>query len=168
MSRTNAPDAVAELRQFPLYPGARAVVFGDSVADNSSNDGTRVRVVGAQGANSSGPIMLRDYGEMSFEVQAEPQMVVDFYLGEFSKRGWDCDPAGRPAALVDQIGSCNMTDEGPPWPRFTGFDGPGAGPPWIALNQTYDLHHAVISAYKSGQGTPTTKVTISYDYISIR
>ncbi|HET6314021.1 MAG TPA: hypothetical protein VFH60_09305 [Chloroflexia bacterium] len=162
----SAPDIVAELKQLPLYPSARNVVFGDSVTDNSFKDARRVRVVGAQGANSS-PDIVRGYGEMSFEVQAEPSIVLDFYLREFSKRGWDCDPTGAQGPLVIQMGSCNITGQGPPWPRFTGFAGPGASPPWIALNPTHDLRHAVISAYKPRQGAPTTNVTISYDYVSL-
>ncbi|HET6314020.1 MAG TPA: hypothetical protein VFH60_09300 [Chloroflexia bacterium] len=85
----SAPDVVAELKELPLYPGATAVDFRRPVVDNTPRGGS-------QGASPGSPVIARDYGEMSFEVQAEPRRVLDFYTGELSTRGWRCDPPGGP------------------------------------------------------------------------
>ena len=163
----NAPDAVAELKALPLYPNARAVAFRRPLVDSSSAGGTQLWVVNGQSPSAGGPVMVRDYGEMSFEVQAEPSLVIDFYTGEFSKRGWQCGPPGSSGNPIDEVAECRTMDEGPPWPSFTGFNGPG-GPPWIQLVRTVSFRDATLSAHRPGQGGPTTNVTITYDYLSLR
>ncbi|HEX8220965.1 MAG TPA: hypothetical protein VF914_17375 [Chloroflexia bacterium] len=162
----SAPDAVAELKALPLYPNATAVDFRHPLVDNSSAGGTGVLMGGPQGQSGSGPVIVRDYGEMSFEVQAEPGMVLDFYTGEFSTRGWRCNPPG--GTSVSAVAECRITDEGPVWPRFTGFDGPGASPPWIKLDRVVSFRFVALSAHRSSPGAPTTNVSITYDYLSVR
>lgn len=164
----SAPDVVAELKALPLYPNARAVEFRRLPVDNSPTGGTQVWMVDSQGATTGGLVILRDYGEMSFEVQDKPRMVHDFYRGEFSKRGWRCSPAGVGGTPFDEVADCRISEEGPLRPRFTGFDGPDASPPWIKLDRPVSFRDAVISAHRWSQGTPTTNVTITYDYMSLR
>lgn len=161
----SAPDVVAELKALPLYPGATAVDFRRTVIDNTPPGGTQVWTGSSQGANSS-PVIARDYGEMSFEVQAEPRRVLDFYAGELSTRGWRCDPPG--GTSVSALAECRKADEGPPWPRFTGFDGPDASPPWIKLDRVVSYHLAALSAHRPSPDASTTNVNITYDYMSIR
>jgi hypothetical protein len=150
----NAPDVVTELKALPLYPNARAVVFGDPWATTA----------GSQGEATGCPYIVHSYSELSFEVQAETRMVLDFYTREFSKGGWVCGPAGGSGTSIDTTAYCTKSDEGPPWPRFTGFDGPDTAPPWIELKRTLNFRHADISAFKSSQGAQTTSATVFYEY----
>jgi hypothetical protein len=164
----SASDVVAELKVFPLYPGATAVDFGRPIVGNSPPGRTEVWVGSSQGASVNGLVIVRDYGELSFEVQDEPRRVLDFYTWEFSTRGWRCDPMGGGVTPISAAAECRKSDEGPPWPRFTGFNGPGASPPWLKLDRAVSVRHAALSAHKPSPGASTTNVTIYYDYMSMR
>lgn len=152
------PDAIAELKQLPLYPNAVAVVFSGPFTDSMSSP---VFTIGKLTSAVS-------FGEMSFESQDEPPRVVGFYETELSRRGWQCDPASAVGSLNDRHAECSREDRNIPGLRFSGFNNPNARPPWVSVRQFLSLRTAEITAYRPHDGAATTSVTIAYDFRVLR
>ncbi len=164
------PDLMAELKQLPLYPNARAVVFEHPISNDTVISGTTA----VWASNSSGTasnnnvIAIARSLSMSLDAPDEPGKVMDFYTRELSMRGWQCQSIQSGANATPHESSCMKVEEGFPQLEFTGFSGPNGGPPWVDIYRPLSWRTANLTAYTPSAGAITTHLMIRYHYVQIQ
>lgn len=135
------PDALAELKQVPLYAGAQEASYSPV---RRTPDSPNEEVSAAA---------------LSFDTFDDPQRVLDFYVGELNEVGWSCSFGAMGAVISNTSKICRREDQGLPNLVFTGFQ---PARPWVEISTPTIFRTAYIDAYKSRQVKAETHVSIGY------
>ncbi|HEX8228423.1 MAG TPA: hypothetical protein VF826_03810 [Chloroflexia bacterium] len=136
-----APDALAELKQVPLYAGAQEASYSPV---RRTPDSPNEEVSAAA---------------LSFDTFDDPQRVLDFYVGELNEVGWSCSFGAMGAVISNTSKICRREDQGFSKLVFRGFQ---PAQPWVEISTPMIFRTAFIDAYKSKQGKAETYVSIDY------
>jgi hypothetical protein len=167
----SAPDALAELKQIPLYTGAQGVSYvpnGRLANMPGAAPGTGIGfdiMIGYTTTGSTIPSITSSEAVVSFDTSDEPQKVFAYYLGEFDKIGWDCYSTGVGAGTGSGTAHCTRRDLGFPELAFTGFQG---APPWVEIRRSSSIRSVLIYSYKVAPDTAQTRVDIEYQVLVAR
>jgi hypothetical protein len=138
------PDAVAELKQFPVYPNATETALERSSAQSSAED----------------MVTKSSFATLKFETTDKADRLIDFYIGEFSKRGWTCSAAEGGNGNAELATRCRREDELLPQFAFTNAF------PWVEIHRPRGWRNAKIVSYIWGNNnSPVRELSIRYTYL---
>ncbi len=164
-----APDALAELRQLPLYPQAQGIRY--SLVGDAENAQTQVSAT--YNAGSGRIDIARSKARLLFDTVDNLDSVVDFYTAQFDRLGWNCatfPPAGQASVgvspgLDSRLTHCNRLDQGFPQLVLGGSQASNAPAPWFNVVIPVTIRRAEMHADRNQS---LSHVGIDFDFVSYR
>ncbi|MDQ3707621.1 MAG: hypothetical protein M3437_20800 [Chloroflexota bacterium] len=145
--------ATSELKQLPVYPGAMSVSFG-----------TRADCVSSFEDMAS----VSSFADLTFDTTDEPDRVVEFYIWELSKRGWDCSVSEGYRASIEPIAVCARAGDGLPLLKLHSGQKPKALPIRDNLSPSRLWRRVRIYEQEPADESGSSRISLFYSYFRFR